>query len=266
MIETKRYHSFFNSEDPQRWGRSEMPEQYRLTQNWLLKIAGAAASDFVILELGCGLGSLKDVHPNYVGLEFSLPALRHFPPTARCINGDMQCLPFRRDSVDFMFSWAALEHVPYPEQVLAEIERVLKPGGSVLLAPAWNCRSWASKGLPIRPYRELSWPERLSKLSIPIRNNLIWRAMFTLPARLYRELRFYFLRQSLPFDYKRLSPNLDEYIYTDCDAFTSMDSHAAILYYLSRGWRVMSHPTFIRRLLAKHEPVVVQKPSPTRRI
>lgn len=72
--------------------------------------------------------------------------------------------------------------------------------------------------------------------------------MFTLPARLYRELRFYFLRQSLSFDDKRLSPNLDEYIYTDCDAFTSMDSHAAILYYLSRGWRVMSHPTFIRRL------------------
>ena len=57
MNERQRYRSFFNAEDPQRWGRSEMPEQYGLTQHWLLKTARPEDSDRIVLELGCGLGA-----------------------------------------------------------------------------------------------------------------------------------------------------------------------------------------------------------------
>ena len=67
--------------------------------------------------------------------------------------------------------------------------------------------------------------------------------------------------RSPSFTYRRLTPNLHEYVGTDCDAFTSMDPHTAILYFRGRGWNVLSHPTSIARMLVRHGAVVVQKPS-----
>ena len=63
----------------------------------------------------------------------------------------------------------------------------------------------------------------------------------------------------MAFTYKRLQPNLQKYVGTDCDAFTSMDPHAAILFFATRGWEILSHPGR-RRLLARAEAVVVRKP------
>jgi ubiquinone/menaquinone biosynthesis C-methylase UbiE len=215
----------------------------------------------VVLELGCGIGELSNIHFNYVGLDFSFPALKRLDNKVKRINGDTQCLPIRSNSIDFIFTWAAIEHVPNPELTFKEVERVLKPGGVAILAPAWNCRSWAAKGLPIRPYHEFSWPDRLSKATIPIRNHIVYRSLFAFPSRVIRELRFFLRRRPLPFDYRRLSPNLSDYIYTDYDAFTSLDSHAAIMYYYSRGFKLLSHPKFSSRFWARHDPVVLEKPS-----
>ena len=213
------------------------------------------------MELGCGVGDLSDIHPRYFGLDLSLPALRRLDNRYNRVNTDMQYLPFRDNAVDYIFSWSALEHVPFLEKTLQEIDRVLIPGGVALLAPAWHCRPWAAKGLPVRTYKELSWPDRVIKATILIRNSLIYRSMFSLQVRLYHILRFLITRKPLVFDYRRLSPNLSEYVYTDCDAFTSMDPHAAILYYYSRGYNILSHPTFTRGFLARHDPVVIQKPN-----
>lgn len=255
--DTKGYYHFYNVDDPNRWGRVEMPDQFSITRQWLLK-SGVMDHERIILELGCGIGPLNRIHPNYIGLDFSLVALRKFATNARYINGDMQSLPIKDGSVDFIFSWAALEHVPNPEQVLTEVERILKVGGTALLAPAWNVRSWAAKALPIRPYRALSWRDCLWKVTIPVRNNLVWRALFAIPRRLYREM-YALWRRPVVFDYKRLSPNLQEYIYTDCDAFTSMDAHTAILYFKSRDWFILSHHGFMKRIMVRHEPIVVKK-------
>ena len=95
------------------------------------------------------------------------------------------------------------------------------------------------------------------KALIPFRNALIWRALFEMPQRVWRELRA--LIRVPSFEYKRLRPNLTEYLGTDSDAFTSMDPHAAALYFAKRGWDVVSHPTLHARMLARHEPVVVRK-------
>jgi ubiquinone/menaquinone biosynthesis C-methylase UbiE len=257
MQDTEQYHRFYNAEDPNRWGRSEMPEQLEATRQWLCEVA-ALDSQKIVLELGCGVGALSGLHINYIGLDFSLAALKKFIGDAKLINGDMQLLPLKNESVDFIFSWAALEHVPNPERVLEEVGRVLKVGGTVLLAPAWNVRPWAAKALPVRSYRELSWSDRVSKATIPLRNSIVWRSIFTMPARLYREASAY-SESPLVFDYKKLSPNLQEYVYTDCDAFTSMDSHAAIMFFKSRNWNILSHRSFFSRILARHEPVVFQK-------
>jgi ubiquinone/menaquinone biosynthesis C-methylase UbiE len=260
----ERYQSFYNAEDPARWGRAEMPEQREVTELWMRFVGinwnKRDSTPSVILELGCGVGALSPIHPGYIGLDFSFPALKKVESRVKRINGSMEAIPLCDASVDFIFSWAAIEHVPHPEKVLVEIERVLKPTGVAVLAPAWNVRPWAAKALPIRRYSELSWFERVGKAMIPIRNSLAWRGVFAMPRRFVREFKL--LRHTpAEFDYRRLNPTLDRYTYTDCDAFTSMDPHAAIVYFSTRGWRVLSHLSVMSRLLCRHEPVVVQKPA-----
>jgi SAM-dependent methyltransferase len=245
---------FFDSTDPARWGREEMPEQGRVTLEWLQRVAPPVPT----LELGCGKCALAAIAPEYVGLDLAFAPLAAAPRGIRRLSGDMESLPFRDQSIGFVFSWAAIEHVPNPERVLAEIERVLKPGGVALLAPAWHCRPWAAEGLEFLPYAKLRPMQRLRKRLIPFRNAIWWRALFELPNRVRREAMAALRVPS--FEYSRLQPNLEEYVGTDCDAFTSMDPQSAILYFAARGWEALSHPGLRRRMLARHEPVVVRKP------
>ncbi|MFC7231577.1 methyltransferase domain-containing protein [Saliphagus sp. GCM10025308] len=52
------------------------------------------------------------------------------------ITGDGQRLPFADEKFDLVFSEYVFEHLPYPSAALAEIDRVLRPGGSfVVLIP-----------------------------------------------------------------------------------------------------------------------------------
>lgn len=243
--------NFYNADDPARWGRAEIPEALDATAEWL---ARRLHPDGPVLEIGCGRGALAGVSDRYIGVDLSLPALASGHGRRLC--ADAESLPVRAGSIAFVFSWAALEHVPNPERVLAEIERVLRPGGVALLAPAWHCRPWAAEGLEFRPYRDLRPTQRLRKALIPFRNWIWWRALFEAPRRLARELRAGTPR---PFPYRRLRPNLEAYLGTDSDAFTSMDPHAMIVYFASRGWEVPSHPTRRARLASTHEPVVVRK-------
>lgn len=248
---------FYNRIDPVRWGREELPGARDLAERWMQ--AENIARDAPTLELGCGRGAVAGAGGRYIGMDLSLPALTEVPPRFGRFCADMEMLPVRPSSIGYIFSFAALEHVPNPERVLTEIERVLRPGGVALLAPAWHCRPWAAEGLEFRGYDQLTPSQRVRKRLIPFRNALLWRASFEAPRRALRELRA-LSRKPMQFEYDRLAPNLDEYVGTDCDAFTSMDPHAAILYFASRGWEVLSHPGLRERLRSRAEAVVVRKP------
>jgi ubiquinone/menaquinone biosynthesis C-methylase UbiE len=253
MMDAPTPRDFYDSADPARWGRDEMPEQERVTIEWLAR----SAAKGMALELGCGRGRLARVASRYAGIDLAFTPL--LATRGKSVQGDMERLPFRDASIAFVFSWAAIEHVPHPERVFAEIERVLRPGGTALLAPAWHCRPWAAEGLEFREYASLSRGAKFRKSLIPLRNSIAWRALFEVPRRVGRELAA--LVRKPPFSYHRLTPNLHEYVGTDCDAFTSMDPHAAILYFRGRGWEVPSHPTRAARMLVRHGEVVVRKPS-----
>lgn len=90
-------------------------------QKKMIRQAYLDNSKAVIINLGSGVSNISSKVSN----------VDIYPYTNVDMTCDINSLPFKNDSVDMVFSIAVLEHVPCPEQVVAEILRILKPGGTV---------------------------------------------------------------------------------------------------------------------------------------
>jgi SAM-dependent methyltransferase len=253
-----------DAEDPG-W-QTRIRELTRSTTAWLERSGLAANPDAAILEIGCGLAYLSGVHPGWCGLEYSVAAVQRVKArdgdTTRIFEGDAQCLPFADESFDGVYSWAVLEHVPNPHKAFLEIDRVLRSGGSALIAPAWNCRPWTVQKLAQRRYDALSLTDKVKKLLIPVRESIYVRAVASLPGRLHDELRLA-AGSAMPLRYKSLEPRWDLIeVYghvSDDDALATIDPHTAVCFFKSRGYEIVSHRGALSRLMARHEAVVVRK-------
>ncbi len=116
-------------------------EEIEAVQRWF-------KPDITVLEIGGGNGYQAKLIASW-GCEvqsIDLPQARagqqyHFPVQ----DYDGQHLPFSDESCDLVFSSNVLEHVEQLELLLAEIRRVLRPGGMslhILPSPFW--RMWTS--------------------------------------------------------------------------------------------------------------------------
>ena len=142
-----------------------------------------------VLDAGCGSGSMSRLlaarHPDatVTGLDLKPSYLEHARVRAaeqRLANltfqeGDLLHLPFAAESFDLIWSKYVLYFLPQPEAAIAEFRRVIKPGGTVVIAP----NHWPSVVLD---------PEEQ-----PLRSNVdkVTRGLIdaTLSARLPRMLR-----------------------------------------------------------------------------
>jgi SAM-dependent methyltransferase len=84
-------------------------------------------------------GVVVDVGSGWFHRRFRLPAsVQYFgldiSPRATHVQGDAHYLPFADQTADWVLLVAVLEHVADPQRVLAETQRVLKPGGRVYVA------------------------------------------------------------------------------------------------------------------------------------
>lgn len=105
----------------------------------LLKLAVDAPQPTVLLDLGCGTGSfrssLRECCPDalYVGLDIAPGMIEYARARAGekvgWLVGDAESLPLAAGSVDLIFSSLALQWCYRPQQLFAELARVLSPGG-----------------------------------------------------------------------------------------------------------------------------------------
>jgi len=89
-----------------------------------------------VLDLACGSGRYSRLlaetgAADIVALDFCVPMLRQVS-IARRVCGSMLQLPFACESFDVVISGLALGHAASVDEWMAEVFRVLRPGGAVL--------------------------------------------------------------------------------------------------------------------------------------
>jgi SAM-dependent methyltransferase len=104
----------------------------QLSADSLSRIAGAVlrrqAPHEAGLELGCGEGMLLPLLPGAVGIDYALPGLRVAAAKYAPITcADSASLPFAAARFSYVVT-NSLHHMPL-QQTLAEVRRVLSPGG-----------------------------------------------------------------------------------------------------------------------------------------
>jgi SAM-dependent methyltransferase len=115
----------------------------------------------VVLDAGCGAGQgtgkllargaqviALDLGPDLV----ALTRARHGVPA---VVGDLMQLPFPDDHFRYIFSSEVIEHTPQSAQALAELYRVLRPGGHLVLSTPnwlWQYPVRLASALGLRPY------------------------------------------------------------------------------------------------------------------
>lgn len=105
----------------------------------LAALSGSTSGKVLILGVGTGLDlPYLSLQHEYVGVDLTAAMLKHARPRAEkldclLLRGDAQRLSFPDASFDAIVLHLILTVVPEPTLCIAEVARVLRPGGQVLI-------------------------------------------------------------------------------------------------------------------------------------
>lgn len=210
------------------------------------------------VEIGCGRGEHQDVVADYTGVDLSDTAGAYIHAPKKFVRASATELPFSDSTFDAAWTIWTIEHVPGPDKAMEELRRVLKPGAMLFFAPAWQCRSWAADGYPVRPYSDFNLKGKLIKASVPLRNWIVWRSLFAFPKRFIRLLSYSVSRKPTKFWYQTLKPNFEHYWMPDSDAINRMDPYEAMVWFKSRGDEIVHPATPLKQFFFRTGHIIVR--------
>jgi ubiquinone/menaquinone biosynthesis C-methylase UbiE len=120
-------------------------------------LAGALQDNAVVLEAGCGrrsrLGDHRDRIERLVGVDLDAEAGRENAAIDEFVVADLsQPLPFEDESFDLVYANFVIEHLGRPETTFREWQRVLRPGGALVVLTSNSANPYlaAARMLPDR--------------------------------------------------------------------------------------------------------------------
>lgn len=129
---------------------SSYPQAFKAGNRYPLELMNYLINRFEIgenskiLDLGCGHGehlhALTNLGFDTYGVDGSSVALERLgTDKVSVVDFRTQSLPFDDETFDVVFSKSILEHLYYPEFILEEVFRILKPKGLIItLVPDWH--------------------------------------------------------------------------------------------------------------------------------
>lgn len=154
------------------------------------RIQSKATAAVSVLDVGCGFGEtaqlLLDHGYQVIGLDLSEEAIsraQQRAPAAQLLVGSAYRLPFEDSRFAAVVSLDVLEHLEQPEVAIAEMVRVLQPGGWLIITvphAGWSGwldpANWQARLRGHRPDHRHFSPAQLIKLLGPaVRPNTIER-------------------------------------------------------------------------------------------
>lgn len=176
--------------------------------DWILRMAGKIAGQKV-LDLGCGDGPLSyllakkgaqviGVDNEDLGLKFARENL-----ASKSAEGPLHCefvlasaykLPFADESFDLVVNCEVIEHLAESKLMLAEIKRVLKKRGRLILTTPHRLREEPSDPNHVREYfpgeLETLLAEFFPEVSVKLTHHIFWYGLFTYAFRHFQNRQF----------------------------------------------------------------------------
>lgn len=152
------------------WGRYATRVEHRL----LLDAAGPV-SGRQVLDAGCGTGRfmhrLETEGATVIGVDCDPDALdiARTRSSGRLLLGDTHQLPLDDDSIDIAFAVTVCEFAADPARVIAELARVTRPGGRIVVGSLnrtspWGC--WNRRQFAEPPWNTARFLDRRTLISI----------------------------------------------------------------------------------------------------
>lgn len=141
----------------------------------------------LVLDVGCGIGEFLKDYPASIGTDINSHVILHCKRFGHtCCVSDGYDLPFTEESFDGVLVSNVLEHLRFPQKVVAEASRVLKPGGTLVVTVPTRA------GFR-RDTTHITFLEERDLEAIASMNALETREMYSFPLswRVFRNL-FYF--------------------------------------------------------------------------
>jgi len=121
------------------YDRAFQPLEKRFLSDWREETLAFLPNNAAILELGAGTGANFQFYPSSqhaVSSEISIKMLEIAKTKIKSnllIQADAQTLPFGTNIFDAAFATLVFCSIPKPERAFAELKRVVRPGGRIIL-------------------------------------------------------------------------------------------------------------------------------------